>query len=117
MSTSREEMLCRTPSGTGQSLMKLRERPDVDMTLRTSMREPSGSMSSAARISAILSSRLSNSASTTQEAAPGDIMDASALAPARNDKAPSSMDFPAPVCPVIMTRPSGKSTSRESIRT
>ena len=37
--------------------------------------------------------------------------------PSSKESAPSRMDFPAPVCPVIMTRPSGKSTSRESIST
>ena len=44
-------------------------------------------------------------------------IDASALAPINKDKAPKRIDFPAPVCPVIMIRPSGKSISRESINT
>ena len=109
-------MLWSTPSCTGQSLMKLRERPDDDITLRMSTRPPSGSMSLASSSSATAGEALSNSASTVHDDAPGEIIEASALAPARKLSAPSMSDFPAPVCPVIMTRPSGKSTSRESMR-
>ena len=48
---------------------------------------------------------------------PNGPIDASALAPVTSESAPRRMDLPAPVCPVIMIRPSGKSISRESINT
>ena len=57
-----------------------------------------------------------NSASTTQWSCSGPTMRASALAPKTRDKAPSRMDLPAPVSPLIIIKPSGNVVSRELIR-
>ena len=82
MSTSLEESRWSADSCTGQSLTKLRDLPEAYITLRT-VRWPA--------------ERTSNSASTTQVCAPSEITEASALAPKSSDRAPRSMDFPAPV--------------------
>ncbi len=115
MSTRRAATSCSRPTGTGQSLMKQRERPDRDTTRRISSRSPSCSTSAPESSASRASSRPVKPASTTQESAPSVSRDASALAPASRDRAPSRMDLPAPVWPVIMTRPSGNSISRASI--
>ena len=103
---------------TGESLMNERERPVLCTTLLI-RRLPSSHSTSASSSMALISAESStvNSASTTQLSAPALMIDASALAPVRSDKAPSKMLLPAPVWPVMMTRPSGNVMSRESIST
>ena len=122
---SPDESSERSFTGAGQSLTKVLERPFLESTLLM-MRDPSPvsgeipdsipfSSSNAAILP--LSSLTLNSASTTQLSPAGPIADKSALEPRARERAPRIMDLPAPVCPVIITRPAGNSISSESIRT
>jgi len=101
MSTILEDMAARSARDTGSSLRNERERPAGVITLRRMYSSPDFSW---------------NSASTTQLRVLSLKTEASALLPRIRESAPSRMDFPAPVSPVIIIRPSGKVISREDIR-
>ena len=114
----REESSVSTDMFTGSSLTKALERPEAESTLRMVRTPPFQSSPAFSTMSSKMESEAeSNSASTTQLPPAEPSMELSALPPSNIDRAPSKMDFPAPVGPVIMTRPAGNSISSESIRT
>ena len=119
MSSRCDETEASTCNETGQSLMNALERPERLITRRTSRDPPSHSapLSSTLPFNCRSLSPISNPASITQLSALSPITETSAFAPQTIARAPIIMDFPAPVCPVTMTSPSGKSISRESIST
>ena len=96
--------------------MKVLDLPDGATTLRMMSSPSFHSAPESSSISLTDSLTPQKTASTVQFWAPSEITEASAFPPASSPKAPRSMDLPAPVCPEMMTRPSGKSISRESIR-
>ena len=96
---------------------KLRDRTVRFKVRRMRRVSPSSRSFSAIRACKVAFPSTENSASTTQVSPCAPTSEASALPPRARPRAPRRMDLPAPVCPVIMTRPSGKSISRESIST
>jgi hypothetical protein len=99
-----------------QPWMKDLLRPLAFSTRRMSRFPPSHSTSASSRARR-RSSGAVKSPSTMQFWAPAEIRLASPFAPISSERAPRRMLFPAPVCPVIMPRPSGREISRESIST
>ena len=116
MSTRKDEIDARNCMLTGSSFRKDLDLPFGEIT-RRSISSLSKSIPAASKASS--SSRdgeTENSASTTQFRDLSPSIETSALAPSNKEIAPRSMDFPAPVSPVIITRPSGSRRSNDSIR-